>query len=413
MKKSLFAASLAVFVSLGLLACGSSSSTAIDASASRDMDAPANRDTATTSYQPLRVAAAKANFHWGAAVNPDVLVDDPAYAKALAENFTVFTPEDVLKFEVVQPKQGVYDFTKGDQLADFARAHGMKMRGHTLVWHAQLPDWVKSGNFSRDELIAIMRDHIFTVMGHYRDKYPDVFFQWDVVNEAYMGSGARRQSVWQKGIGDDYIELAFKFAHEAWPDMQLYYNDYEEMGGVLVGSVFDPAELGINPQLAYAGPGATAGYSNCDQIPKCLAIKTMATDFKQRAIPLQGIGFQAHISNAVSPDYAQLTNWVEGLGLQWALTELDMPCASDQLDALNQALCFDNQARAFGAAVQACLDSPACDTVVQWGVSDRYTWWSGLTYDQLVNPLALDKDYQYKPAANAVLKALTAQAVGR
>lgn len=90
--------------------------------------------------------------------------------------------------------------------------------------------------------------------------------------------------------------------------------------------------------------------------------------------------------------------------MRWALTELDMPCSSE--DSLNEQFCFANQAQAFGSAVKACLESPACDTVVQWGVGDRYTWWNGVPGGQFVNPLVLNPDFEYKPAAEAVVRAL-------
>lgn len=334
---------------------------------------------ATAGPRSTRTAAARADFNWGAAARPSLLERDPGYAQALADNFTVITPENALKFDTVHPAPDRYDFGPGDRLADFARAHGMKMRGHTLVWHAQLPDWVTRETRTRDQWIGLMRDHIVTVLGHYRSAYPDVFYQWDVVNEAFDGRGERRPSVWQKGIGDDYVELAFRFAREAWPGMQLFYNDFDD----------------------------GTGESDCDRSAKCAAIKRLATRFRSRSVPLDGIGFQGHIKDLDSPDFGSLAGWVERLGLRWAITELDMTCTSARPPQVDRPACFASQARAFGAAVRACVDSPACDTVVQWGVSDRDSWLNRMTYDPSANPLAFDRQFGYKPAAYAVVKELS------
>lgn len=289
-----------------VVACGGNGTPSDSADNSAAADSP------SFPVLPLRLAAERAGFNWGAAVEPSLLDDDPEYAKALAGNFTILTAENALKFDFVHPQPGIYDFSAADRLAEFARDHRMKMRGHVLIWHEQLPDWVKNGSYSRDQLIAVMRDHIFTVLGHYRENYGDVFIQWDVVNESFLGDGSRRQSIWQQVIGDDYIELAFKFAHEAWPEMELYYNDFEENNFVLLDVIFHPSGA-LDPQVQGAGPGATAGFSDCDLIPKCAAIKAMATGFKARGVPMHGVGFQAHIANTVSPDYAQLSNWIEPL----------------------------------------------------------------------------------------------------
>jgi endo-1,4-beta-xylanase len=353
----------------------------------------------------LRQAAQAANFHWGAAVNADVLGAEPEYDRALAGNFTLMTPENVLKFAVIHPEPGRYDFSQGDRLAEFARRHGLKMRGHVLIWHEQLPDWVRNGSFTREELIEVMREHIHTVLGHYRRHYADVFIHWDVVNEAILADGSRRQSIWQRVIGDDYLELAFRFAREAWPELTLYYNDFEEFNFVLLDIPFDAGGR-PDPTLQPVGTGAIPEVGDCETSTKCRGMRALITDLVGRGVPVDGVGFQAHVASLLSPDYRALTRWVEDLGLQWALTELDAPCGNDALAAGNEAFCFENQARIFGAAVQACVDSPACDTVVQWGVGDRHSFWNAAAGGLFTNPLALDQDYQYKPAAHAVVAAL-------
>ena len=133
----------------------------------------------------------------------------------------------------------------------------------------------------------------------------------------------------------------------------------------------------------------------------------MAEDFLRRGVPIHGIGFQGHIANVVDPNYAAFTRWVGELGLEWAITELDNPCFSGATAGrTDEATCYRNQANIFAAVVQDCVDSPACNTVVQWGVADPYSWWPGITAGQLDHPLALDNEFALKPAGQAVLEVL-------
>ena len=173
-----------------------------------------------------------------------------------------------MKFEVIHPRPDTdlqpYDFRGGDALVVFAQAHNMVVRGHTLVWHNQVPPWVAKGAYSSPQLAEILHHHIATVMGRYSAKV----YAWDVVNEAFNDDGTMRHTLWydQPGIGagpgTKYIEQAFRWAHAADPNAKLFYNDYDAEG--------------INK--------------------KSDAIYAMASDFKKRGIPLDGIGFQTHIT---------------------------------------------------------------------------------------------------------------------
>ena len=119
-----------------------------------------------------------------------------------------------------------YDFAMADTMVTFALENSMFITGHILVWHSQTPDWVfrdSLGNaLTRDALLARMKVHIFTVVGHFKGRVQG----WDVVNEAVGDDGQIRRSKWYEIIGEDYIEKAFEYAHEADPDAELYYNDY-------------------------------------------------------------------------------------------------------------------------------------------------------------------------------------------
>ncbi|OLB59172.1 MAG: hypothetical protein AUI13_05120 [Gemmatimonadetes bacterium 13_2_20CM_2_69_23] len=132
----------------------------------------------------------------------------------------------MLKWASVHPRLGTYDFTAADQYVAFGERHRMFIVGHTLVWHKQTPRWVvqdSSGQpVSRDTLRQRLRDHIQTVVGRFRGRIRG----WDVVNEALNDDGTLRRTPWLTILGEDYLAQAFRFAHEADPDAELYYNDY-------------------------------------------------------------------------------------------------------------------------------------------------------------------------------------------
>lgn len=169
-------------------------------------------------------------FLVGVALNAAQAAGRPAKAaETAARHFSSLTPENALKWDALQPRPGDFRFEAGDALAEFAERHGMAFIGQTLVWHSQTPDWVfrdEGGReATREELLARMKDHIEAAMGRYRGRV----LGWDVVNEALSdddeGSGILRDSPWRRIIGDDYLDHAFRFAREADPGAELYYND--------------------------------------------------------------------------------------------------------------------------------------------------------------------------------------------
>jgi GH35 family endo-1,4-beta-xylanase len=136
------------------------------------------------------------------------------------------SPENLLKFQSVHPAADRYVFEAQDRYVQFGLDRKMQVVGHNLVWHNQTSPWVFQGTddkpADRETLLARMRDHIHTVVGRYKGK----IHGWDVVNEAIDEDGSLRKAPWHDGIGDDYVAKAFEFAHEADPDGELYYNDY-------------------------------------------------------------------------------------------------------------------------------------------------------------------------------------------
>src|ERR1039458_2966345 len=183
--------------------------------------------TMNSSAQPALKDVFKNDFLIGAALNPAQFCESNAMEAALIRRqFNTITPENVLKWELVHPAPGRYDFTLADRYVEFGETNGMAIIGHTLVWHQQTPAGVfqdDQGNpVSREVLLARMREHILTVVGRYKGRIRG----WDVVNEALAEDGTLRPSPWRKIIGEDFILKAYQFAHEADPQAELYYNDY-------------------------------------------------------------------------------------------------------------------------------------------------------------------------------------------
>ena len=326
--------------------------------------------------QTLRSAAHHHGILISAAATPAHL-SDPEYSAILGGEFSALEPENAMKFALIHPRPNTdpqpYDFAPAERLVRFAQDHDMQVRGHTLVWHRQVPDWVTHGNFTPAQLNSILRDHITKVVRHFGD---DVF-AYDVVNEAFNDDGSLRSTLWydQPGIGfanggTKYIEQAFEWAHAANANAKLFYNDFDNET--------------INK--------------------KSDAIYEMARDFHKRGVPLAGIGFQMHIGlDFDDPDklhsLADNLDRFAKLGLEIHITELDIRLRD------GDAATLVSQAKLYGEIVHACLQQPNCKFIQTWGVTDKYSWipqsFKGYGWG-----LLWDDHYQKKPAYSSVLHAL-------
>lgn len=320
----------------------------------------------------LRQAAASHHITVGTAA-ASAFLRDPEYSRILGSEFSQLEPENEMKFPRVHPTAERYNFDGADALVSFAEAHAMLVRGHTLVWHQQIPRWVSAGNYSPAELRAILRDHITTVMRHYAGQV----YAWDVVNEAFNDDGTLRDTIWydQPGIGFDglgtrYIEQVLEWAHQADPKAKLFYNEY----------------------------GAEEMNSKSD------AIYAMAQDFKIRGVPFDGIGFQAHVSLAFDTpatlaSFAANLQRFANLGLELHITELDIRL-HDSTPASLQA-----QAKLYGEITRICVEQPACKVLQTWGFTDKHSWIPQF-YPGMDSALLWDAEYRKKPAYFGVMKAL-------
>jgi endo-1,4-beta-xylanase len=306
-------------------------------------------------------------------------LDDPAYAKTVSTQFSQLTPENEMKWEAIEPEPGVFDFTRGDKLVAFAQENGMRVRGHTLVWHSQLAPWVEELT-GADVVRAALTQHIQGVVSHYRDAFPGVVQVYDVVNEAVnvvngqMGAMPTiyRDSVFYRELGEGFIAEAFQIAHDTDPDALLFYNDFgvEGMNGA-----------------------------------KSAAMYTIVSGLVAAGVPINGVGFQMHTGptdqGPAAADFQANIARYAALGLKVEVTEMDVSLCSIGSNTLGLEL----QRFRYNRIVSSCFDSPACRSVTMWGLSDPNSWLNsnGCTQGMIVldtqpAPLAFDEAFGRKPA---------------
>jgi endo-1,4-beta-xylanase len=308
----------------------------------------------------LRTLAAQRGIVLGTAVRDDVLRRNRAYRQLVAAQFSSVTPENEMKWDAIEPARGTYDFAAADDVVERAQAAHQKVRGHTLVWHAQLPGWVKA--LGPAALRQAMREHIRDVMAHY---VGDVGV-WDVVNEPVADDGGLRRSVFERRLGPGFIEDAFRTARVADAGAKLYLN-----------------EIGAE------------GMS-----PKSDRLYEIVRDLKARGVPIDGVSFQAHANlGGLAPDLVANMQRFKALGVDVAITEADVAL---KLPASTADL--DKQAGVYAQIVRACL-TVRCASLTFWGFTDGRSWISE-TQAGMGAATLLDAQLRPKPAFGAVQAAL-------
>jgi endo-1,4-beta-xylanase len=335
------------------------------------------------------------DFLVGTAVAPRQFLERDSLAAAIVKaQFNAISPENVLKWEVVHPRPAYYDFSASDAYVDFGRRNGMFVLGHTLVWHSQTPRWVfedeQGRPLTRDALLVRMREHVHTVVGRYRGRIDG----WDVVNEALDEDGTLRKSPWLRIIGEDYIAQAFRFAHEADPRAELYYNDY-----------------------SLERPEKRAG-----------AVRVLRSLLTQ-GIPVKAVGIQGH-HKLRCPTVSQEDSTISAfraLGLHVNISELDVDvlpspardCWADLSQAVPAREGLNPYQRELPDSVQQVLSAryagmfgvylkhrDVIDRVTFWGVADGDSWLNNWPVRGRTSyPLLFDRKGRLKPAFEAVLAA--------
>jgi endo-1,4-beta-xylanase len=326
----------------------------------------------------LRGASDHAGVLIGTAVRPAQL-SESAYSSTLEREYDMLEPEDAMKWWVIRREPSHFDFRQGDEVVQFAQAHAMKVRGHCLVWGRANPNWLTQGHFTPSQLSQLLHDHIDQVMKHYSSQV----FAWDVVNEALDENGKVRDSIWynQPGIGfaekeTAYIEQAFRWAHQADTRALLFYNEAE---GEALGRKSD-------------------------------AIYAMVKDFRNRRVPIDGVGLQLHISQ-LTPDAAGIAANIArlvALGLQVHITELDVSLPVDAHRELLHKEDLQVQAEIYGSIARACLQNSGCTAIQTWGFTDKYSWVGSSFKGTRGWALPFDRSYHPKPAYSALLRELHA-----
>jgi endo-1,4-beta-xylanase len=320
------ALSLTAVLAAQTMATAGSASPTRDSGQSPGVSAPVPHDS-------LRALASRVGLRIGTAVNTDALAANATYAQITGNQFSTVTPENVMKWQVVEPTQGTYDWTAADRLVSFAAAHGQLVRGHTLVWQNQLPDWLTAGTFTSAQLRALLRKHIMDEVSHFRGH----IWQWDVVNEAFNDNGTMRDTIWLQALGAGYIADAFRWAHQADRHALLFYNDYN-----------------------IEGTGA-----------KSDAVYAMVKQLRHQGVPIDGVGLQTHLDTQYGfPEQMQQNmQRFADLGLKLALTEVDvrtfLPVTSTEELAQNAD---------YSQSLQACLLVRQCISYTVWGFGDAYSW---------------------------------------
>ena len=327
----------------------------------------------------LKAHAQRHGLVFGSAVVVRNVQSDADFAELIAEQCGIVVPSNELKWVALRPAPDQFDFTRSDFLLQFAKSHGMLMRGHNLCWHQSVPAWIREPENSA-KARQIFVDHITTVCKHCAGQ----LHSWDVVNEAILSSdglpGGMRKSFWYEQVGPDYIELAFRTARAADPHAKLTYNDY-----------------GVE-------------FENDEDAERRRLILELLRDLKKRDVPIDAVGIQSHVKAAQPYGFGKgLTDYMESIremGLEIYLTELDVN--EDDIQTDDPAQRDATIAQTYRDYLRVALANRAVKQVLTWDLSDRFTWLNGGPTHHRKQPnrpqrsLPFDRDYRPKEAFFAI-----------
>jgi endo-1,4-beta-xylanase len=276
-----------------------------------------------------------------------------------------------MKMMLIHPATDRFDFVKGDEIVAFAAATGKRMHGHTLVWHNQVPQWMKDFQGNQKAWEELLKNHIQTVVSHYKGK----IVGWDVVNESFLDDGSLRPSLWADHI-PDYIAKSFQWAHESDRDAILFYNDYGQ-----------------------------------DSKPKKMkAILDLVAELKRRGIPIHGLGLQMHINvDSKRNELQEVLDKSVATGLQIHLSELDIAVnPKNNPDFVYEEKAAKAQSELFNYIFKSYAEIPTKQQygITFWNISDKDSWLRGYFKRPKEFPLLFDENYSKKPAYTELTKSL-------
>jgi endo-1,4-beta-xylanase len=309
------------------------------------------------------------DFPIGAAIKVKLLRNNPAYRNLIIKQFNSITAENAMKFNALHPARTVFRWNDADYIVNFAKENNIRVHAHTLIWSKFNPKWVTEFQGSQSDWEELLKSHVQSIVSHFKGKVAS----WDVVNEAFDDKGNYKSCIWLDKLGPAYIEKAFRYAHECDPDALLFYNDYgQEFGG-----------------------------------KKLQAILNMATDFKRRGVPIDGLGLQMHtVLRMENSKIANTLKKVAAVGLMIHISELEVSVryqkpASFLLDD-NLALL---QAQKYRAIFEAYNSIPKRQQfgVTTWNVADADSFRNGKIKNHDF-PLLFDLNYKPKAAYRLLME---------
>lgn len=344
--------------------------------------------------KPTLKATLGKHFLVGAALNADIVNGrDVPEANIAKLQFNTITPENCMKGELIHPEENRYDWADADATVAFGEANGMAVIGHCLVWHSQPPKWMFTDSegkpVTRAVLIDRMYHHITNVVGRYKGRIKG----WDVVNEAFNDDGTYRETPYYKIIGEDYFELAFKFAHEADPNAELYYNDYSLSNPAKRDAVCRLVKhlkergcridaVGMQSHNGYDYP-SLADYEASIKAFAATGVKVMMTEFDINMLPRPENFHGAEVGQDFAYD-KRLNPYTKGLTRE-----------ANRL--------FEQQYLNFFRIIERNKD--VISRVTFWGVSDATSWLNDWPVKGRTNyPLLFDRQYKEKPVTQKIIK---------
>ena len=335
--------------------------------------------TSTFADETIRDLAKERGRFIGTILNSEWFNDaiEPEFEEIHKTQFNVVVAENEMKFDATEPSENKFNYTKGDKMVKYAEANGIRVRGHALAWHSQVPGWVNNYSGQKDKLLSVLKNHIDSVVGHWKGKVAE----WDVVNEAinddYNHDWRSNGSVWYEGIGPEFLDSAFVWAHAADPDAELCYNDYA-------------IEWGINE-------GSKAGFV-LEQVKR----------WKANGIPITCVGTQTHIEIAHETTPQNVRAFAKALAeldVTLNITELDIGFPNGSASSLGDAD-YAKQGHLYRQFMDVFLEEPNMGEFVIWGLTDAHSWLDG--QQGKTQGLLYDKQYKPKPAFDSIMVSLKA-----